>query len=120
MPQTSRTKQAGSAALERLQASIEAAETALKDLRGEVSRDSRDLLNDVGTTLKDARRNLTRSRQRIVKDLERIEQALVKGKAARPATKRTSTAPRTSAARSTKATRPTSSTKQARSRPKTN
>jgi hypothetical protein len=119
MPQTSRTKQAGSAALERLQASIDAAETALKDLRGEVSRDSRDLLKDLGTTLKDARRNLTRSRQRIVKDLEQIEQALVKGKAARAASKRTSTAPRTSTARSTKATRPTSSTKQARSRPKT-
>jgi hypothetical protein len=32
MPQTSRTNQAGSAALDRLQASIEAAETALKDL----------------------------------------------------------------------------------------
>jgi hypothetical protein len=97
MPPTSRTKQAGSAALERLQASIDAAETALKDLRGEMSRDSRDLLNDVGSTVKDARRNLTRSRQRIVKDLEQIDQALMKGKAARPATKRTSTAPRTSA-----------------------
>jgi hypothetical protein len=118
MPQTSRTKQPAALRSSRLQASIEAAETALKDLRGEVSRDSRDLLK--GTTLKDARRNLTRSRQRIVKDLEQIEQALVKGKAVRPATKRTSTAPRTSAARSTKATRPTSSTKQARSRPKTN
>jgi hypothetical protein len=47
------------------------------------------LLKDVGTTLKDARRNLTRSRQRIVNDLEQIEQALVKGKAARPATPHT-------------------------------
>jgi hypothetical protein len=39
MPQTRRAsaKQAGSAALDRLLASIEAAETALKDLPGEVS-----------------------------------------------------------------------------------
>jgi hypothetical protein len=100
-PQTRRAKQAGSAALDRPQASIQAAETALKDLRGEVSRDSRDLLKDVGTTLKDARRNLTRSRQRIVKDLEQIEQALVKGKA-RPATKPATSAQRASAARSPK------------------
>jgi hypothetical protein len=89
MPQTRRAKQAGSAALDRLRASIEAAETALKDLRGEVSRNSRNLLKDIGTTLKATRRNLTRSRRRIAKDLEQIEQALVKGKAAaRPAPKR--------------------------------
>jgi hypothetical protein len=112
MPQTRRAKQAGSAALDRLQASIEAAETALKDLRGELSRDSRDLLKDVGTTLHDARRNLTRSRKLIVKDLEQIEQALVKGKAARPAPKRATSAPSASAARSPKAARTASSTKQ--------
>jgi hypothetical protein len=105
MPQTRRAKQAGSAALDRLQASIEAAETALTNLQGEVSRDSRDLLKDIGTTLKATRRNLTRSRRRIAKDLEQIEKALVKGKApARPAPKRARTAPRASAARSSKAT----------------
>jgi hypothetical protein len=106
MPQTRRAKQAGSAALDRLLASIEAAETALKDLPGEVSRDSRDLLKDIGKTLKTARRNLIRSRRRIVKDLEQIEQALVKGKAARPAPKRATSTPRGSAARSSKAARP--------------
>jgi hypothetical protein len=102
MPQTRRARQAGGAALDRLQASIEAAETALKDLRGEVGRDSRDLLKDLGTALKDARANLTRSRKQIVTDLEQIEQALVKGKAAPPGTKRATNAPRT-----TKAARPT-------------
>ena len=112
MPQTRRAKQAGSASLDRLRGSIEAAETALKDLQGEVSRDSRDLLKDVGTTLKTARRNLTRSRGRIVKDLEQIEQALVKGEApARPALKRATGARRTSAARSSKPARPTHATK---------
>jgi hypothetical protein len=118
VPKTSRTKQAGSAALDRLQASIEAAETALKDLRGEVSRDSRDLLADVGTTLKDARRNLTRSRKQVVKDLEQIEQALVKGKAARPAA-RASTAARPRTARSTGATRRTRSAREKVSAEKT-
>jgi hypothetical protein len=117
MPQTRRAKQAGSAALDRLRASIEAAETALKDLQGEVSRDSRALLKDVGKTLTTARRNLTRSRGRIVKDLEQIQQALVKGKTMgpapkspgkkrpakkRPAKKRAASASRASAARSTR------------------
>jgi hypothetical protein len=105
MPQARRAKQAGSAALDRLRASIEAAETALKDLQGEVSRDSRDLVKDIGRTLKATQRNLTRSRRRIAKDLEQIERALVKGKApARPTTKRAAGASRGSAAgRATKA-----------------
>ena len=104
MPQARRAKQAGSAALDRLRASIEAAETALKDLQGEVSRDSRELLKDIGKTLKATQRNLTRSRRRIAKDLEQIEKALMNGKApARPATKRATRAPRASAARSSKA-----------------
>jgi len=122
MPQTRRAKQAGNAALERVRASIEAAETALKDLQGEVSRDSRDLLKDVGKTLRTARRNLTRSRRQIVKDLDQMQQALVKGKAPRPQkrapaaprkkrastasrSKRATTAPRRKAARSAGASR---------------
>jgi len=116
MPPTRHEKQGGSAALDRLRASIEAAETALKDLQGEVSRDSRALLKDVGKTLTTARRNLTRSRGRIVKDLEQIQQALVKGKTTRPAPKspakkRAASASRGSAARSSKVARRTSSTK---------
>jgi hypothetical protein len=122
MPATRRAKQGGSAALDRLRASIEAAETALKDLQGEVSRDSRALLKDVGKTLTSARRNLTRSRGRIVKDLEQIQQALVKGKTIRPAPKspakkrpapkqRAASASRGSAARSSGAAHRTSSTK---------
>jgi hypothetical protein len=128
MPQTRRAKQAGSAALDRLRASIEAAETALKDLQGEVSRDSRELLKDIGKTLKATQRNLTRSRRRIAKDLEQLEKALVKGKAAaRPAPKRATTAPRASAARTgkvrtrkvrTRKVRPKSSTNGRRSEAK--
>jgi chromosome segregation ATPase len=112
MPQTRRAKQAGSAALERLQASIEAAETALKDLQREVSRNNRALLKDIDTTLKATRRNLNRSRRRITKDLQQIQHALVKGKAAaRPAPKRAASVRRVGAGRSSKAARPTSSTK---------
>jgi hypothetical protein len=112
MAQTRRANQAGSAALERLQDSIEAAETALKDLRGEVSRDSRDLLKDVGTTLKDARQNLRRSRRRITSDLERVERVLVKGKATgRPARKRTGAASRAGAGRTSKTARPKAAAK---------
>jgi hypothetical protein len=118
MPQTRRAKQAGSAALDRLRASIEAAENALKDLQVEASRDSRDLLKDIGKTLKATQRNLTRSRRRIAKDLEQIESALVKGKApARPTTKRATSAPRAGAARSSKA-RPKRSTKRPAKRAK--
>jgi hypothetical protein len=106
MPQTRRAKQAGSAALDRLRASIEAAETALKDLQGEVSRDSRELLKDIGKTLRATQRNLTRSRRRIAKDLEQLEKALVKGKApARPAPKKRATSKRATSARRASAAR---------------
>lgn len=114
MPQTRRAKQAGNAALDRLRASIEAAETALKDLQGEVSGNSRDLLKDIGKTLKATQRNLTRSRRRIAKDIEHLEHALVKGKAASsPSAKPTTTASRASASRTTKATRAKRTTKRA-------
>jgi hypothetical protein len=101
MPQTRRAKRAGNTALDRLQSSIEGAESALKDLRREVGRDSRDRLNDLATTLKSARRNVTRSRQRIVKEMEAMEQRLTKGKK-RPAPKRRAKAARASTARSRK------------------
>jgi hypothetical protein len=134
MPQIRRAKQGGTAALDRLRASIEAAETALKDLQGEVSRDSRALLKDVGKTLTTTQRNLTRSRGRIVKDLEQIQQALVNGKTTRPAPKkgpakkrparkraaktRAASASHVSAARPSKATGHTSSTKRTANRAK--
>jgi hypothetical protein len=107
MPQTRRAKQAGSAALDRLRASIEAAETALKDLQGEVSRDSRDLLKDIGKTLKATQRNLTRSRRRIARDIEHLEHALVKGKSpSRPAPKKAASTSRTGAAGASKSASP--------------
>jgi ABC-type transporter Mla subunit MlaD len=65
----------GPEALGRLNDSIEAAQMALKDLRSEMSRGSRELLKDVDKTLRDARKNLRRTSRRIVKDLDEVQQA---------------------------------------------
>jgi hypothetical protein len=121
MPQTRRAKKAGNSALDRLQTSIDAAESALKDLRREVGRESQERLKDVGTQLTATRRNLTRSRNRIMKDLEQFEHRLMKGKAkgkakakarVRPAPKkRARKTSRTSTARSTRTTTAKSSAK---------
>jgi ABC-type transporter Mla subunit MlaD len=62
-------------ALGRLNDSIESAQTALKDLRGEMSRGSRELLSDVDKTLRDARKNLRRTSRRIAKDLDDAQQS---------------------------------------------
>jgi hypothetical protein len=62
-------------ALGRLSDSIEAAQAALKDLRSEMSRGSRDLVKDVDATLRDARTNLRRTSRRIAKDLDEVRQA---------------------------------------------
>jgi ABC-type transporter Mla subunit MlaD len=74
------TRQRGAAsggpdALGRLNDSIEAAQAALKDLRSEMSRGSRELLKDVDKTLRDARKNLRRTSRRIAKDLDEVQQA---------------------------------------------
>ena len=119
MPQTRRAKQAGSAALDRARASIEAAETALKNLQGEVSRDSRDLLKDVGKTLRTARRNLTRGRRQIVRDFEHMQDALVKGKSPGPQKRATSASrpKRTAPTRRRKAPRSGAASRARRSAP---
>jgi hypothetical protein len=65
----------GPEALGRLTDSIEAAQAALKDLRSEMSRGSRELLKDVDVTLRDARKNLRRTSRRIAKDLEEVQLA---------------------------------------------
>ena len=82
-------------ALGRLNDSIEAAQAALKDLRSEMPRGSRELLKDVDKTLRDARKNLGRTSRRIAKDLDEVQQA-ARGK-------RTTTARRASSSRSTHA-----------------
>jgi hypothetical protein len=75
----SRARHAGQGALDRLTQSVEAAEVALKDLRKEVSKGSRDVLGDLEMTLKDARKDLRSVRRTVAKDLVQIERALVAG-----------------------------------------
>ena len=96
----------GPEALGRLSDSIDAAQAALKDLRSEMSRGSRELLRDVDKTLRDARKNLGRTRRRIAKDLDQVQQA-ARGK-------RTTTARRSSSSRG--ATRRRSSGRRARTK----
>jgi predicted nucleic acid-binding Zn-ribbon protein len=97
------TRQRGTPdALGRLNDSIEAAQAALKDLRSEMSRGSRELLKDLDQTLRDARRNLGRTRRRITKDLDEVQQA-ARGKrttTTRRASSRRGTTTRRSAGRS--------------------
>ena len=95
----------GPDALGRLNDSIDAAQAALKDLRSEMSRGSRELLKDLDKTLRDARKNLGRTRRRIAKDLDEVQQA-ARGKrttAARRASSSRGTIARRSAGRSASA-----------------
>jgi hypothetical protein len=65
----------GDAALDRLGGSLEAAQEALKDLRGELSKGRRDVLKDLDALLRDARKNLRGARRTLVKDLEEVQKA---------------------------------------------
>lgn len=75
--------------MERLNASVEAAQAALKELRGELGRGSRELLQDVDVTLRDARKNLRRVSRQLVKDLEQVQQAAAGKRAGAQPTKAT-------------------------------
>jgi predicted nucleic acid-binding Zn-ribbon protein len=77
----------GQSAYERLNASVEAAQAALKELRGELGRGSRELLKDVELTLRDARKNLRSVSRQIVNELEQVQQAAAGKRAAGPAPK---------------------------------
>src|ERR671910_1265091 len=91
----------GPDALGRMNDSIEAAQAALKDLRSEMSRGSRDLLKDLDRTLRDARKNLGRTRRRIANDLDEVQLA-ARGKRATTARRASSSrraTPRRSAGR---------------------
>jgi hypothetical protein len=94
---TTRARASGEKALKRLQDSVDAAEVALKDLRKEMGRGSRELLKDVETTLRDANKNLRRVSRSVVKDLEGVQKAAAgrgntqRRASARPAKRRTTT-----------------------------
>ena len=91
----------GSAALDRLGGSLDAAQDAIKDLRRELSKGGRDALEDLDVLLRDARKNLRGTTRTLVKDLEEVQKAAA-GKrttaAKRAPAKRATTTKRTGAA----------------------
>jgi hypothetical protein len=91
------------AALDRLGGSLDAAQDALKDLRGELSKGGRDLLKDLDVLLRDARKNLRGARRTLVKDLDEVQKAAAgKRSAKRAPAKRAAASKRTSTASSRK------------------
>ena len=116
----SRARDAGQGAFDRLTQSLEAAQAALGDLRKELSKGTRDVLDDLDTTLKDARKNARSVRRTVTEDLERLQHALTTGKPAEPraARPRKTTAKPTAARKRTTAAKaaPTRKTTAARAR----
>ena len=85
----------------------DAAQAALKELRGELGRGSRELLHDVNVTLRDARKNLRRVSRQLVKDLEAVQHAAAgerPGAQATKATRRSSSRGATTAAKRARGT----------------
>jgi phage-related minor tail protein len=108
----SRARDAGQTAYDRLTQSLEMAQAALKDLRRELSKGTRDVLDDLDATLKDARKNVRSVSRTVTKDLEQIQQALTAGKPAEPRAAR----PRRTAAEPTTARKRTAAAKAAPAR----
>jgi hypothetical protein len=111
----SRARGAGEASFERLTQSVEAAQVALKDLRKELSKGTRDVLGDLDVTLKDARKHLRSVSRTVSKDLDEIQHALTAGKPARARTARKATTGKPATAR-TRTTTPKARTPRATKR----
>jgi hypothetical protein len=65
----------GGSALDRLGDSLDAAQQVVKDLRRELSKGGRDVLEDLEDLLRDARKNLRRVQRTLIKDLEEVQKA---------------------------------------------
>src|SRR5256885_9738933 len=89
----------GHTALDRLTKSVDAAQDALKDLRGQMSTGSSGVLKDVDKQLKDARKGLRGASKSVLKDLEGLQEKLTPGKS----TSRSSGGAKRSTARKTTA-----------------
>jgi ABC-type transporter Mla subunit MlaD len=104
---TSRSRSAKSAStknskpVDRLDDAITAAQDALKELRGDLSRGSKVLVKDLDKTLKDARSNLRRVRGTLVDDLDEVGRKLT----GKPKTTRAKAKPKAAAKAKPKTTR---------------
>src|SRR5690349_16185482 len=102
----------GHTALDRLTKSVDAAQDALKDLRGEMGRSSSSILKDVDKQLKDARKSLRSQSKSVLKDLDSLQQKLPGRGGAK---KSTSGAKKSTSSRSTSARKSTSRASSSRS-----
>jgi DNA-binding protein HU-beta len=82
----------GHTALDRLTKSVDAAQDALKDLRGEMSKGSTSVLRDIDKQLKDARKSVRGASKSVIKDLEGLQQKVSSSVPSRGGAKKTSTA----------------------------
>jgi flagellar hook-basal body complex protein FliE len=90
----------GHTALDRLTKSVDAAQDALKDLRGEMGKGGSGILKDVDKQLKDARKSLRTHSKSVLKDLEGLQEKLPGvGGAKKSSSSRKSTSSRSSTAR---------------------
>jgi hypothetical protein len=69
-------KSTGAASLDRLNASLEAAQKALTDLGDNLGRGGRDLLKDVQKMVRDARRDTLRLNKSLLADLDQLQKAV--------------------------------------------
>ena len=81
----------GQTALDRLTKSVDAAQDALKDLRGEMSKGSTSILKDVDKQLKDARKGLRGASKSVLADLEGLQSKVASAVPSRGGTKKAST-----------------------------
>jgi hypothetical protein len=82
----------GQVALDKLTKSVDAAQDALKDLRGEMSKGSSSILKDVDKQLKDARKGLRGASKNVLKDLEGLQQKVASAAPGRSGAKKSTTA----------------------------
>ena len=90
----------GHTALDRLTKSVDAAQDALKDLRGEMSKGGSGILKDVDKQLKDARKSLRSHSKSVIKDLEGLQQKIASAAPSRGGAKKTSSARKSTTSRS--------------------
>jgi hypothetical protein len=107
---TSSGKSSAAASLDRLNASLEAAQKALADLGGNLGRGGRDVLKDVQKLVRDARRDTVRLNKTLLADLDRIQKT-VTGRGGRSRASQKSRATRKTATRKTASTASTRSSK---------
>jgi len=107
----------GHTALDRLTKSVDAAQDALKDLRGELGRSGSGVLRDLDKQLKDARKSLRGTSKSVLKDLDELQQKLPGRSGAKSTTTRksTSTARKSTSSRSGTARKSTSRASASRS-----